>query len=93
MAITRISPKRQITIPSETFKKLTLNIGDFLRVEVEEERIILTPQVFIPKNQAWFWSKEWQKKEKEADKDIKAGKVFGPFSSGKELVKFLRAEK
>lgn len=93
MAITRISPKRQITIPSETFKKLTLNVGDFLRVEVEEERIVLTPQVFIPKDQTWFWSKEWQRKEKEADGDIKAGKVSGPFSSGKELVKSLKAEK
>lgn len=29
----------------------------------------------IPKDQAWFWTKEWQEGEKEAEEDIKAGRV------------------
>ena len=29
MAITRISPKHQITIPKEAFEKLHLEVGDF----------------------------------------------------------------
>jgi len=29
----------------------------------------------IPAEQAWFWTREWQAGEKEADEDIAAGKV------------------
>lgn len=45
--------------------------------------------VRISKSQAWFWSKAWQKKEKEADKDIREGKVKS-FSSVESLLKDLR---
>jgi len=31
----------------------------------------------IDTSQAYFWSKKWQKMEKEIDKDKKAGKVVG----------------
>ncbi|MCI0558959.1 MAG: hypothetical protein MN733_10720 [Nitrososphaera sp.] len=28
----------------------------------------------IPKDEEWFWSKEWQKGEREANKDLAAGR-------------------
>jgi len=93
MLTTRISPKKQITIPSEIFKKLGLEIGDYLGADIEEERIVFTPARVIPKNQAWFWTKEWQEKEKEAQKDIAGGKVSGHFLSGEKLVKSLKAKR
>ncbi|MDD3268357.1 MAG: AbrB/MazE/SpoVT family DNA-binding domain-containing protein [Syntrophomonadaceae bacterium] len=37
-----ISSKRQITIPSEVFRRLELKEGQKLMVEVEGDRIILT---------------------------------------------------
>lgn len=37
-------------------------------------------------DQAWFWTPEWQAKEREADEDIKAGRVYGPFKSGKDMM-------
>jgi TRAP-type C4-dicarboxylate transport system substrate-binding protein len=32
-------------------------------------------QKLMDKSQAYFWTKEWQEAEKEASKDIKAGRV------------------
>jgi len=34
------------------------------------------------KNHAWFWSKAWQKKERQADKEIKSGKKQRVSSAG-----------
>ena len=42
------------------------------------------------KNQAWFWTKEWQKKEKEAEKNIKSKKLIGPFKDVKKLIEDLK---
>lgn len=93
MLTTRISPKKQITIPSEIFKKLGLEIGDYLGAEIEEEKIVFAPARVIPKSQTWFWTKEWQEKEKQATNDIEAGKVSGPFGSSQKLIKSLKSRK
>jgi hypothetical protein len=42
----------------------------------------------IDADQAYFWSKEWQSAEKEAQQDIKTGKVK-KFKSAKQLIKEL----
>jgi len=47
---------------------------------------------FIPQidpSQTYFWTKKWQKMEKAAEKDIKSGRVSGPFKSASELMKQL----
>ena len=48
-----------------------------------------TLEKLIPKDQAWFWTPEWQAKEREADEDIRMGRVSGPFTSADELIKHL----
>ncbi len=35
----------------------------------------LRPQVAVPATQAWFWTDEWQRREREADEDIAEGRV------------------
>lgn len=89
--LTKVSPKRQVTIPAAVFKQLPLDIGDYIDVQVEQNTIILTPQKMIPKDQCWFWTKEWQKKEREAEEDIESGKISQPLHSGKALIKSLRS--
>lgn len=44
--------------------------------------------VKVPKSQVWFWSKAWQKKEKEADRAIKEGRVHS-YSSVDDLIENL----
>lgn len=40
-----------------------------------------------------FWTKaEWEKAEREADEDIKAGRVIGPFNSAEELIESLHKD-
>ncbi len=90
MAFTRISPKHQITIPKDAFEKLDLEIGDFLEVDVIDEGLLLIPKKLISKDQAWFWTKEWQKKEKEADEAIARGEISEPFEKAEKLTKRLR---
>lgn len=40
--------------------------------------------------QAWFWTKEWQNKEKEADLDIHSGRISGFYGNKKKLKKALQ---
>jgi antitoxin MazE len=89
MALTKISPKHQITIPKEAFDKLGLEIGDFLEVETTEEGLLLVPKKLISKDQTWFWTKEWQVKEKEADEAIARGQISEPFEMAEELIDHL----
>jgi len=90
MPITKISPKHQITIPKEAFERLRLEVGDFLEVEVTEEGLLLIPKKLIPEDQAWFWTKEWQAREKEAEEAIARGEISEPFESPEELIRHLR---
>jgi antitoxin MazE len=90
MQITRVSPKRRITIPKEACEKLHLETGDFLEVNVTEEGLLLIPKKLISKDQAWFWTKEWQEKEKEADEAIERGDLSGPFEDADEVIRHLR---
>lgn len=43
----------------------------------------------LSKEQWWFWTKEWQKMEQEADRDIAKRKLSGPYANAKELKKIL----
>ena len=42
-------------------------------------------------SQAYFWTEKWQKGEREADADIKAGRVKC-FKSADEAVEYLKAK-
>ena len=90
MAITKISPKHQITIPKEAFEKLRLEIGDFLEVEATEDGLLLIPRKLISKDQSWFWTKEWQTKEKEADEAIARGETSETFENAGDLIRLCR---
>lgn len=90
--ITKIGPKHQVTIPKKIFEELNLEVGDYLEVNTEKDHISMIPKKLVPKDQAWFWTPEWQKKEREADEDIKAGRVSGPFHSANELIKHLKSD-
>jgi len=90
LPITRVSPKHQITIPKEAFEKLHLEVGDFLEVNVTEDGLLLIPKKLVSKDQVWFWTKEWQEKEKEADEAISKGELSGPCENADELIRHLR---
>jgi AbrB family looped-hinge helix DNA binding protein len=72
----RISSKRQISIPKKVMEALALKPGDEVEFTVKNKTAHLIPgkTVKVPRDQGWFWTKEWQKSEKEADEDIQKGR-------------------
>ncbi len=93
MAIARLGPKNQITIPAEVVKKLRLKQGDFLELQVTDDSLRLVPQKLIPRDQAWYWTKEWQEMEREADEAIAAGDVSPIFDNAADAIAYLRHSK
>lgn len=81
----------QITLPAHIRHVLGLEYGDYLEPEIKNKSIVLKPKKLIDSDQAWFWTKEWQKGEKEADEDIKKGRVYGPFNNARDLLKSLKS--
>lgn len=84
----KVTRHGQITLPASVRRKLGIEEGDLIEVVVEDDRAVLLPKKLIDKSQAYFWTKEWQKAEREASEDIKAGRVK-TFDSVEELIKDL----
>jgi AbrB family looped-hinge helix DNA binding protein len=140
MAVVRIGPKHQVTIPKEVFDHLRLKPGDFLEAIAEQGRIVMVPKRLtvrapapslnkkeqrtlsqarkkieqiqkdilqcqgltqeeirvacrvdlIDPDQAWWWTEEWQRSEREAEGDIRKGKAK-KFSKVQDLIKDLHS--
>lgn len=84
--LAKLTAAGQISLPADIRKKLKLSPGDFLLIEVTDDgRLILSPHVLIPKEEAFFHQANWQQAEREAEKDIAAGRVRGPFKDADKL--------
>jgi AbrB family looped-hinge helix DNA binding protein len=88
MPTTKVTRHGQITLPASVRRQLGIEEGDLVEIEVEDERAVLTPKKLVDKSQAYFWTRKWQEGEREADEDIKAGRVK-TFDSVDELIKDL----
>lgn len=86
----KVRSKHSVTIPAAVRKKVPLRVGDRVEVVAEGGRIIIHRVIEVPLEQGWYWTKEWQAKEREADEDIAAGRVAGPFLSGRALIRSLK---
>lgn len=73
--ISEIRINSQITIPKHIMEKLSLKKGDKVEFDIKGDSIVVKPVLIIDKAQSWFWTKKWQDTEKEADEDVKAGRV------------------
>ena len=71
----KIGTNGQLTIPKEFMKKLGLHRNDLIDIRIEKNKLVVEQKLAIPKDQAYFFTPEWQKDEKEAEEDIKAGRV------------------
>jgi AbrB family looped-hinge helix DNA binding protein len=73
----KIGVSRQVVIPKRIHDQLGLVPGDYLQVELEGDRVILTPKALIEKRIA------------EGLEDIRNGRVSGPFKSMSAMVRSL----
>jgi len=92
MAKVKIRPGRQVTIPATIAQRLQLNEGDFIEIGAFfGSAIIMLPNKKHKKNQQWLSEKLWELMEEEAEEDIKAGRVSGPFKNVADLMHDLRS--
>jgi AbrB family looped-hinge helix DNA binding protein len=88
--LAKLTSSGQVSLPKEIRKKANMQAGDFVEVELDGEgHIILTPKKLVDSSQAYFWTEEWQQGEREADEDIKAGRVK-TFDTADEAIKYLK---
>jgi AbrB family looped-hinge helix DNA binding protein len=80
-AAVKIGVSRQVVIPKRIHDQLGLVPGDYLEVELEGDRVILTPKALVEKRLA------------ESLEDIRNGRVRGPFRSAPALVRSLHKAK
>jgi antitoxin MazE len=89
MPTIKITSNGAITLPAQFRKALGLKSGDFVNAELKDHLVLLKPAKIIDAEDAWFYTKEWQKGEAEADKDIADCKLSGSFASAKEFIRDL----
>jgi AbrB family looped-hinge helix DNA binding protein len=93
MAIVKVKQNYQITIPQSLRKRFNLAIGDYVEIEKHDGEIIMRPVKVVHPDQEYFYTKEWQEGEAQADKDIANGNVIGPFDNIKESLRALKKAK
>ena len=89
--LVKVTRNGQITIPAAIRQELEIQEGDHVEVSVVDDTVVLTPKQLVDKSQAYFWTEEWQAAEREADEDIRAGRIQ-TFESVDELLADLEAE-
>ncbi len=82
--VTKLGVSRQVAIPKKIHDELGLEPGNVFEVTRKGNQVILSPKVLIDKHP------EIEARLREAEEDIKAGRVYGPFSSAKEMTSHLR---
>lgn len=89
----QIRSSGQITLPASIRRQANLQIGDTIEVTVEKDGSIrLTPKLIINRSQAYFWSRQWQEGEQEAEDDIKNGRLHR-FDNIEDALQFLDTDK
>jgi len=88
--IVKVVRRGQITLPSSLRKAAQIQEGDYLRFIVKDGAISVVVQKLVDREQAYFWTREWQEGEREADEDIRIGRLK-TFDSVDDLIAELRS--
>ena len=89
--LVKVTRGGQVTIPADMRRQAGIEIGDYVEMRMVEGRLMLVPKQLIDKDQTWFWTKEWQAAEREAEDDLRAGRVKD-FDTLDELIADLDAD-
>ena len=81
MTLVQVRKKFQITLPAAIRKAAGIAEGDLLTAQVgDDHTILLRPSRLVDADEAFFYTPEWQAAEREADEDIRMGRVSEPMS-------------
>jgi antitoxin MazE len=96
LELIKIRKNFQVTIPQSLRRLIRLAEGDLVEAEVKDGALVLRPVKVVHPDQEYFYTKQWQAKEAEADTDIAAGRLMGPISSiteGRALINHAKEPK
>lgn len=68
-----------------TIPKRITQEGDLIVMPRKDYEKFFSILKIISKDQIWFWTKEWQQKEKEADEDIVSKKLSPAYKTKREI--------
>jgi AbrB family looped-hinge helix DNA binding protein len=87
----QVRKKAQMTLPLSVRRKLGVEEGDYMDVQVRDGEIVLKLKKLVDKDQSWFWTKRWQQGEKQAEADIHNGRVHN-FPDAASAVAHLKSQ-
>jgi AbrB family looped-hinge helix DNA binding protein len=86
MPTVKLGTSRQIVIPKKLYEALRLAPGDYLEVELYQgNRLLVTPKELVDKHP------EITRRLEEAEANVRAGRVIGPFETAEEAIKALKS--
>jgi len=74
-SIVKVQKNKNITLPIWLIQRFRMAAGDYVRLEATRDGVLMKPAKLIDPSQAYFWTKEWQEGEREAEEDIRKGRV------------------
>jgi AbrB family looped-hinge helix DNA binding protein len=83
MEAVKLGRSRQVVIPKKIHDALGLAPGDYLEVELRENRVVFTPKTLVDKIVEHHLN--------EAFADIRAGRVHGPFKTAEAAARSLKS--
>ncbi len=86
MALTKIGPKYQVTIPKAAREAAGLDVGDLVEAIPQKDGILLRPKAVVDKHPLI------EAHLREAESDIKAGRVSKAFDSVEEFLADLKIQ-
>lgn len=85
MALVKVTRNFQVSIPKEIREALNVQEGDLIEVQARDGEIVMLPKKLVDADQAWFWTREWQEGETEAEEDIRKERLIGPLKNTDEM--------
>ena len=86
MPVPTITSKGQVTIPKELRERYGLLPGTQVAFEERDGEVVLRAQRLIDADQAWFWTPEWQEGMREAEEDVRQGRVSRWYDDPDDLI-------
>jgi AbrB family looped-hinge helix DNA binding protein len=93
MELVKVKKNYQITIPQGLRRLIRLAVGEYVEMDVQDGMLVIRPVKVVHPDLEYFFTKEWQQKEYEADRDIAEGRLAGPFENADEALKALKTSK
>jgi len=82
---TRVGPKFQVTIPQAVRRACGLKVGDWVEAQAEQDGTIR-----LKRKRLLYYDAELEAALEEAEADVRAGRVFGPFDSVAQVRRALK---